>query len=281
MVIDTMDRVAGLSALDYMLTKGIDDASFVKNINRFGLSVEDVQKLRSSGFAKLNAAGFIDEVDFSKINEDMHLKLERAMRRAVDDVVLKADELDLPEWSKSMFSPAIAKAIFQFMRFPIVAHTKIGVKMANNPTMVGIASSAAVGIGLLSLISQAKDVGKEKPRFDLSTEDGKANFAKMVIEYTPALGSTALLQMQFDAIGRITASAQDKEYRDNQEGIGAGVTVQRLNKLSDSMRNVFDGTANGRDVSEMARWTSTNFYLTSPFVNMMHDNLKEMEFDNE
>lgn len=274
MTIDVMDRTAALSATDFILTAKQDEV-FTRTMNRLGLTLDDVQALRDSQFVSFKN-GLIDDADFSKLDTNMRYKFERAVRRAADDTVIKADEMDVPEWMKSMFSPAVAQTVFQFLRFPILAHNRIGRKMYHNFSIIGATSAAVVGIGILSLVSQAKDIGKEKKRYDLDTEEGQSNFAKMVIEYTPALGAMSLVQMQYDVIGRMIASARDQEYSDRgHEEIAKGMTIDRLDKLYATTRNVIEGNATGRDASELLRWTSTNLFYINPFTNMMHDWVKE------
>ncbi len=187
--------------------------------------------------------------------------------------------MDLPPWFKTVISPAIASTLFQFMRIPITMHEKVGMRMVGNFNLANATASAATGISVLVAISQLKDIGKEKPSYDLETEEGQLRLTKMIIEYTPALGASSLVQMNGDVIGRMLSAMQGKDYEGRQsDELNTGVTFERLAKAHESLWDVVDGKANGRDVSELARIATTNFFPLNWLNNMIHDEIKDTEF---
>ena len=278
MVVDFMDRVVSISSLDYILTRDINSIKFTKTMNRLGLTLDEVSELRKSGLAKFDNIG-ISDVDFNKINPELEARLNRALRRAIRDSIIRANDLDTPKWlGEIMGSQAIAKLLFQFLRFPVVAHNKLLTKMVNNFDAVDAMASVATATAILGLVAQMKDIGKEEKKYDLTTKDGQINTAKMVVERIPFLGVMAPLSTQIDLVGRMIAVAQGESFEGRNTPINLGVTLGRLNDVKKGLENTLSGNAGQREVFTAMSFATTNIYFLQPALNMVRDEIKS-EFE--
>lgn len=269
-VTDFMDDVTALASLDYILTGS--GTKFTKSMNRLGLDDATINALRNNKKFATWSNGALDSVDLTKLDTTTRAALERGLRRAIRDVVLKGNALDSPEFLVEIFgSHALAQAMFQFMRFPVIAYNKLGRKMYHNFDAGDAIASAATSAVILGLITQAKDIGKAEPRYDLDTEEGQANTAVFVLERMPMLASLGLVQTQVDLLGRIMAAGRGEEYDSYRAGTNLGITWSRLQGLQQTGQRILDGTANERDVLEFKSFMSTNLYWLQPLNNIAND----------
>jgi len=244
-------------------------------MNRLGLSADDVNGLRKVeglvDWDKDTITGFhMDKLDVAS-----KAKLERALRRAVRDTVLKGNALDAPEFLTQIFgSHAVAKALFQFMRFPSIAYNKLGRKMYHNFDAQDAAVATATGAMILGTITQMKDIGREEPRYDLSTKKGQMNSIGYIIERMPHLAFAGLVQSQVDIIGRLTAKGFNEEYKSYPSGANLGVTWDRLNDLQRTGQRIIDGSANEKDIMTFKSFLSTNLFWLQPINNIANDAIK-------
>ena len=275
MVVDMMDRVTSFASLDYIL-KGAKDDKFIKTMNRLGLDMKSVNKLRNNKEFVKWESGAIKDIDFDVLDTALKADVERGLRRAISDVVLKGGDLDAPEFlTRVLGSHALAKALFQFMRFPAIAYNKLGRKMLHNFDAIDGMVATATGAAVLGLTTQMKDIGKEKPRYDLDTKEGQINSIKYIIERMPHLAFVGLVQSQADIIGRVASQAADEEYRGYGGGIEMGVTIGRLNDVSEAMGRFMNGDVSSRDIRTLKSFASTNLFWLQPLNNIVDDQIKE------
>ena len=274
MATDFMDRVTSMASLDYILTGS--GTKFIKNMNRMGISSDTINKLKANKGFITWADGSIKDVDLTKLDTKLRADTERGLRRAVHDVVLKGEDLDNPEFLTEIFgSHALAKALFQFMRFPTIAYNKVGRKMYNNFDAVDAIVSMSTASMMLGLITQMKDVGKAEARYDLSTDKGQANTASFILERMPALAALGLVQTQVDLIGRMLARGMDEDYKAYSSGTNLGITWDRLQSLQSTGQRIIDGTANERDIMTFKSFLSTNLIWLQPINNMVNDSIMD------
>ncbi len=276
MVVDFMDRVSSMAGLDYILTAN-RGTKFVKTMNRLGLTADDVTAMRKmKGLVDFDDIGAIKNVNFDKMGTPLKAKLERGLRRAVADTVLKGNDLDAPSWLTEIAgSHAIARALFQFMRFPTISYNKLGRKMAHNFNVADATVATATGAMILGLTTQMKDVGRGESRFDLGTNEGRIETAKFVIDRMPHIAFVGLVQTQVDVIGRILAKASNEDYKKYPTGMSLGVTMDRLFDIHEAGQRILDGKGSYRDTMLIKSFASTNLFWLQPFNNMLNDAIKE------
>ena len=272
MVTDFMDRVTAMASLDYILTaKG---TKFTKTMNRLGLDSDTINVLRANKDFAVWKNGALDNIDLDKLDIKTKATIERGLRRAIADVVLKGNDLDAPEFLTEIFgSHALAKALFQFMRFPTIAYNKVGRKMYHNFDSVDAIVSTATASMILGLITQMKDVGRAEPRYDLSTNKGQVNSASFILERMPSLAFVGLVQTQVDVLGRILAKGFDEEYKSHESGANMGITWDRIGDLSRTGQRILDGTASRHDIIVFKSFLSTNLAWLQPINNMVNDEI--------
>ena len=274
MTIDLMDRVASMTSLDYILTKDTSHKNFTRTINRLGLTPEDINALRNSNFATFEN-GTIKNVNLDALDNTLRRKLERGIRRAVEDTVLKANELDTPMFlSELAGSKQLARAMFQFMKFPVIAYNKLGIKMKENFNLANSIISTAVGASILTLTNQAKDIGKAESRYDLTTKEGILNNSVSVLERLPFLSVVSIPQSYVDILGRLGSSALDTDYK-GRPTINFGITKDRLEKLATAGGDILNGKPTTQDLLTATSYApfQTLPYL-QPFTNMFRDEVK-------
>lgn len=275
MVVDMMDRTVSVASLDYIL-KASQGTKFTKNMNRLGLSADDVAALRSSDFVEFDSIG-IKDVKLDRLPLELKGKVERALSRAVRDTVIKANDIDTPNFLiEVMGSHALAKVLFQFMKFPVIAYNKLFNKMIHNFDVLDALTATATASMVLGLTTQLKDIGKEDKRYDLSTDDGQMNTAKYVVDRMPHLAPIGLLQTHADVLGRMIAKYQGEEYRSYDKPIShLGVTPSRLADLGGSVSNMLSGNFSSRDAINAKTLLGTNLLWLQPIQNISNDMIKD------
>lgn len=276
MVIDMMDRVASVSSLDYILTAS-NGKKFVKTMNRLGLSQADVKRLRNTNGLVEWKNGAIDNFNFDALDEAMKTKLERGLRRAVSDVILKGNALDAPAMLTTvMGSHAVANALFQFLRFPAIAYNKLGRKMMYNFDAIDATTATATSAAILTLTAQLKDIGREDGRFDLDKEDGQIETAKFVIERMPHFAMLGITQNYVDVLGRALHGAAGSDYKKYNSDVNLGITLDRINDIAGAGGRMLDGgDMNSKDLMTLKSFMSTNMFWLQPFNNMVNDEIKK------
>ena len=274
MIVDFMDRVSSMASMDYILTKNIDDVKFVKNMNRLGLSIEDVVSIRNSGMADIGFDG-ISNVNMSKLSDDLQYKVERAIRRSVRDTVLRANEVDTPMFLNDLVGPTLGKALFQFMRFPVMAYNKLGIKMKENFDLVDATMATLVGSTILSLTNQVKDIGKAEPRYDLGTKEGNINNIVSIVERLPFLSVVSLPNNYVDIIGRLGNAAGGIDVNGNPS-LNLGITYDRVQKLAQLGGDIANFNLTKKDALIADSFIPFgNLPYLQPFNNMFKDYIND------
>jgi len=277
MVIDIMDKTVGLSSLDYILTAPIN-MKFVKTLNTLGLSQAEVKLLReSSDFIKWKG-NKITSIDYDKMaSHELYPKIERAIRRATADTVLRANPLDVPSFLIEILgSKPLASVLFQFMRFPVVAYNKISRKMYHNWDTVDAIVASATGAFVLGMTTQLKDIGKTEKRYDLTTKDGSLNMASYVVDRMPHASVAGILQSHVDFLGRIQSRMMDEDYHQYDTGLShLGITPEKVYDTLNSSRRILAGEGTGRDIIKAKAMLSTNMLWVQPFNLMLNEKIHE------
>ena len=280
MVVDIMDRTASLTSLDYILRANKNTTKFKKNMNRLGLTLDEVTNFRNnkSKFIKTDKDGDIEDVFLDKLGTEETAKIERALSRAVRDTVLKGNELDTPDFLIEIAgSHSMAKLIFQFMRFPVIAYNKLGVKMASNFDLVDAANATGVAAMILGLSTQLKDVAREEKRYDLDTAEGQKNTALYVMERMPHLTGIGLLNTHVAILERGYALATGEEYRGRADKPLShfGISPQRMFDTGNAAKRLLSGEGTASDIITGKSLLSTNLFWLQSFNNIANDKIKE------
>lgn len=167
MVTDVLDTVSALTFVAKIKTGKID-AGHMSDIAHAGLSVDDIKALRDIDFATTNSFGAVEDFDLSKIKDkDLRWKMQRATARNVRGTVLKGDSVQLPSWMvKIQGGTALPKLLFQFLRFPAIAHDKITIRAASNPRIVNSAVGTTTAAMMLWALEELKQAERKKPLTD-------------------------------------------------------------------------------------------------------------------
>ncbi len=274
MTIDLMDRVVSMSSLDYILTKNANSTKFIKTMNRLGLSKDDIAKLRNSRIADIKQDG-LHNVNFNNLDSELTYKIQRAMKRATRDTVLRANEIDSPAFlSEIMGSKSLAKAMFQFMRFPVTAYNKLGIKMKENWSTADAVVSTMTATAILTLVNQAKDIGKDEPRYDLGTKEGVKNNIVSVVERLPHMSIVSVPQSYVDILGRLGSSAVGEDYK-GRPSVNFGITADRLSKIATAGGNLLSFKPTGNDLLTATSFAPfQNLPMLSPLNNMFRDEVR-------
>jgi hypothetical protein len=275
MTIDFMDRVVSMSSLDYIMTGNMRDTKFQKTMNRLGLSSKEISAIRKSGVANVKADG-LHNVNLDKLDIELRANLERAIKRAARDTVLRANEIDSPKFlTEILGSKSLAKALFQFMRFPTVAYNKLGIKMKENWDTADAAVATIVAASILTLTNQAKDIGKDKPRYDLSTKEGIKNNTIAVVERLPHMSVVAMPQSYVDILGRLGSAAIGEDYK-GRPSVNTGITMDRISDVATTGGNLLSFKPKTSDILTAASFTPFgNLFYLQAFNNMARDEIKD------
>ena len=274
MVIDFMDRVVSMSATDYILTAKIDK-KFTKTMNRLGISQEEVMAIRNSGVATFDKLGFIDKVNFDVLDNSLKAKMERALVRASEDTVIKGNEINTPAFLTDFTgNVAVDKALFQFMKMPVIAYNKLGVKMAHNWDTVDAMVATGVAASIIALGNQAKDIGRVEPRFDLDTDEGIKNNIISIVERVPHLSAISIPQSYVDILGHASSIATGTEYKGKAD-VNLGITMDRVKRLSEMGSSLLQGEFKTNDIMTAKSFVPYgNMFYLQPFSNMINDEIK-------
>lgn len=171
----TLSVGSGYSWLITTAKQGKLSAADKQRIYRMGLDENDLAMLKQidSSKVKYDAQGTLDSFNFEEWDLDFGQKVQDALMRHVESTVLQPDGASLPMWMSDPNSP-IARIMFQFMRFPISAYEQLSLRGMTEFDMkqtIGIGAN----IGLFTLLAQLKDIGSDRPRYDLNTDEGLQN----------------------------------------------------------------------------------------------------------
>jgi hypothetical protein len=272
---DFVDKTSGLLAVDFIQTAKLTPKN-IKVFNTLGLTVDDLNAIRSSGAISHNAMklrGFNPQV----VDEALRTKLDNGVLRAVNDVILKGDDSDLPEWFTTIIPPFMTKLLFPFMRFPLVAYNKIQRDIYHNFDALDFALATSTVVTLASLLAMAKDVGKdeEDKKYGFDTEEKAINTMLFAVDRNPLMPSIGTVNQFYDVIGRARAGLEGKEYVDRMENSHLGITLNRIDQLEDVASNVLSNGATSRDASFMFGMAVPNYAWASPVNNIARDELKD------
>ena len=274
MTIDLMDRVASMSGLDYILTKDVTNKNFIKTMNRLGLSPDDINAIRNAKIADIKPDG-LHNVKIDKLEPQLRGKLERALKRAVSDTVLRANEIDTPKiLTEVLGSKTLAKALFQFMKFPLVAYNKLGIKMKENFNLADATVATATAAGILTLVNQAKDIAKDEPRYDLDTKEGVKNNIISVVERLPHMSIISIPQSYVDIMGRLGSAAIGEDYK-GRPSVNMGITLDRVSDIATTGGNLLSFKPSTSDVLTASSFVPFgNLFFLQPLNNMFRDEIK-------
>jgi len=277
-VIDFLDRTVAVTALDYILTKGIDK-KFIKNMNRLGLTMDDVNLLRAKkdSFVKFEK-GFISKINRENLDTKSLAVLERGLRRAVNDTIMKGSELEIPSFLVDIIgSHALSKTLFLFMKYPVLAYNKMSRKMIHNFDAIDAAAATATSAFILGTVTQIQDIGKEKPRYDLNTKQGQLNFTMRIIDMMPHTAGLSLANQYTGILEHaynLTTDEPMKTHRYNPL-TPFGISAQVANRTVKSVRNAMSGKANTNDILFAKSLAMPNMLWIQPFNNMANDYLRD------
>lgn len=275
MMVDTMDRVAGVTALDYIQTANLNNKKVINILNQIGLSRSDAIALRQSG-AIIIKDGVVKDFDISKLDSKLLAKFEMGVGRAIDNVILKGNELDMPEWLVAfMGSQEVSKLLFPFMRFPIIAYNKIQRDLYHNFDAVDFIGASITALVLNGMIAQLKEVGKEEKRYDLSTSEGQLATVMYALDKNAILPTVGLLNQYTDVLGSIQDKINGDETGSYMKAYGnMGITPQRIYDTYTAVKNVINGEERANDIIKLKSLMLPNLPFLQPVSNIVNDEIR-------
>jgi len=187
-----VSNISGINWMFQVAKKKSLSLSEEKALARIGISRDDLQKLhKQRAYVQFNEGGnTITKLNTDKWDSDILDKFTRAIQNHTDSTILKPNGTNIPVWMSDPNSP-LAKLTMQFTRYPMAAHEKLamrGLDEANINQVISIATSSALFVA----ISQIKDLGRDKPLFDLDTEEGRKRAYLYAVSQTYMFGSSML-----------------------------------------------------------------------------------------
>lgn len=248
MITDALDHMTALTFMEKAMIHGANPTkmskTMINDFHKVGLTLNDISEFAKSGAVEMKG-GMINK-DTIKLHQMRDVpviaKFRRALNKNIKQTIIKNDPINLPSWMISWGDNHSApRAMFQFLKFPVMAHNVVTSHLMNNPKLVDITVGSATAIFINLLATQLKDVGKEDKQFDLETDEGMQKSLSYVGERFPLL-----------AIGGLFHQYAGGIYDDSQWNQGmfervGGVTANRTANVYDLMTNAAKGDLQSRD----------------------------------
>ena len=278
MAVDFVDRTTGLLALDFVQSAKLTP-KVLKQFNILGLTADDINLIRQSGAIGYNGkfvTGFKPEL----LDDVLRDKLDRGVLRSVNDVILKGDDMDLPEWFTTVCkSPAVVKVLLPFMRFPLVAYNRIQRDVYHNFDAMNFSLAMVTATALGSILAMSKEVGKseENKKYGFDTEERTIETLMFTIDRNPLFTSVGTINQYTDILGQTKSLLTGEEYKDKLEGKQFGITLNRIDRMDDVARNFLGGNMSANDSIFLKSMVVPNYAWASPFNNAINEEIKENE----
>ena len=234
-----MEDYAGGAVVTELKSGKVDEA----RLARWGLSSDQAKALGT----KLKEITKDGKWDIEKLAKEDRDRLQLAITRGIDEVVVQGDSIHLPAWFKA--PSAFTKVLFQFMRFPLVAQETLmrrGLAEDKARMVGGITAAIGMYISLKYLREQAAiSLGVMSPmdaKYDYEDFDSE-DWQRVTME---ALNYTAPLGMMATTINYgLIASGQpelDREYAPHKiapqfSGVSGGLAQD----VSDIIKAAIEG----------------------------------------
>jgi len=195
MITDVLDTLSALTFVAKVMSPKLSKGH-LSGLKLAGLSEKDISLLQKTEWVH-RENGVISDFDLSKIKDkDLRWKVQRATARNVRATVLKGDSVQLPPWMvKIQGGTALPRLLFQFMRFPAIAHDRITIRYMSNPRIVnGLVGTATSGM-LLYALQELKQMERKKKLSDMQ-------MAGQVASRMPSLSGFGLMTQLYDNMDR-------------------------------------------------------------------------------
>lgn len=173
-VTETIALTTGSNWLVRMAKETSHSVSDSRVLARMGFdknTLDTINNEITKGNIKFDSNGRISEFGFENWDATTVRSVRYGLNKHLRDTVLRPDGTNLPMWITK--DSEASQLVTQFLHYPIAMYEKLalqGWSEKNINTLVAMTTS----FGLAMAVSQIRDIGKEEPRYDLSTDEGMA-----------------------------------------------------------------------------------------------------------
>ena len=184
--ISTITKIALPRAFMRRILNESIDGKAAYDLVRWGIGPSDMKKIREQPIT-MNENGLITDFNFKAWDKDVKEKFQLATSRMSRDAILRPDATRIPAWMNDGGANPLIKLSKQFMSFAAMANERLllrGFTERQSYAMVGALISGSI-LGMIELGSEELAIStgimsEDNRRYDLSTEKGIANLARIV-----------------------------------------------------------------------------------------------------